>query len=98
MDATTTLMLRSIDRNFVEKLKERTQETSGSKAFISAATSFLNNVDRTALQLREQRIVELEGELYRLKHLLLHKKEVFQKLTALCIQVAEIAGQDELFR
>ncbi|MDN4500107.1 hypothetical protein QYE73_22730 [Pseudomonas mosselii] len=91
----TTIALRSLDRAFVDMVRVRTGESSGSKAFIEAAHQFLQQGIR--IEELVTRVQELDAEVLRLYMQLQNKKLVFEQLAPLCIQVAEIAGQAELF-
>lgn len=83
-----TLTIRDLDDQLVERLKEFTREATASKALVAAA--------RMALDLARELDAErkLVEKWYTRAHVQQHTLE---QLLPLCTQVAELAGQGDMF-
>lgn len=87
-ESTTILTLRGTPFALINAAKRLTGETTGNKAFLAAVVQ----LDRLTDQLADER-----AENQRLRDNLQRSQSLLQRLAPLCIQVAEVAGQKDLF-
>ena len=78
--STSDILLRNLDRSYVDTLREKTGQNAGSKAFIEAADRYLKQL----------------GEIKRLESQNRRLGELLERLVPLCNQVIEIAGRESL--
>lgn len=84
----STIILRSLDKDFVDQVRDATGESTGSKAFQAAAKRLLQQLSY---------VEELEAETRRLRMLLNAKRTIFRRLVPLCTLVVQISGEDDQF-
>lgn len=87
-DSTKLLTLRNVPLELVRNARIITGKGTGSQAFIAGIQLLIQNQERLAHQ--EVLIAKLRADVRRSRVLL-------RELAPLCIQVAEIAGQEDLF-
>ncbi|RMN13951.1 hypothetical protein [Pseudomonas syringae group genomosp. 3] len=87
-EATTILTLRGTPFALINAAKRLTGETTGNKAFLAAVVQ----LDRLTAELADER-----DENKRLRDNLRRSQSLLNQLAPLCIQVAEVAGQKDLF-
>lgn len=85
---TTTLTLRSTPFALINAAKRLTGEATGNKAFLAGIAQLDKLTDQLADEREENR---------RLRENLRRSQSLLQQLAPLCIQVAEVAGQKDLF-
>ncbi|MDU8540430.1 hypothetical protein [Pseudomonas syringae] len=85
---TTTLTLRNTPFALINAAKRLTGETTGNKAFQAGIVLLDQMNDKLAYEREENR---------RLRENLRRSQSLLQQLAPLCIQVAEVAGQKDLF-
>jgi len=85
---TTTLTLRSTPFALINAAKRLTGETTGNKAFLAGIVQ----LDKLTDQLAEER-----EENKRLRDNLRKSQHLLEQLAPLCLQVAQVAGQKDLF-
>lgn len=87
-DDTTTLTLRNTPYALIHAAKRITGETTANKAFLAGIVHLDKLTDLLADEREENR---------RLRENLRRSQSLLQQLAPLCIQVAEVAGQKDLF-
>lgn len=87
-DSTKLLTLRNVPLELVRNARIITGKGTGSQAFIAGIQLLIQNQEQLAQQ--EVLIAKLRADVRRSRVLL-------RELAPLCIQVAEIAGQEDLF-
>lgn len=85
---TTTLTLRDTPYTLIQTAKRLTGKATGSQAFLAG----IAKLDELSDQVADQR-----EEIRRLRENLRRSQTLLQQLAPLCIQVAEVAGQKDLF-
>ena len=85
---TTTLTLRDTPYALIQTAKRLTGKATGSQAFLAG----IAKLDELSDQVADQR-----EEIRRLRENLRRSQTLLQQLAPLCIQVAEVAGQKDLF-
>lgn len=86
--STTTLTLRSTPYALIHIAKRITGEATANKAFLAGIAQLDKLTDQLADEREENR---------RLRENLRRSQSLLQQLAPLCIQVAEVAGQKDLF-
>lgn len=87
-ESTTILTLRGTPFTLINAAKRLTGETTGNKAFLAAVVQ---------LDLLTDQLADEREENKRLRDNLRRSHSLLQQLAPLCIQVAEVAGQKDLF-
>ncbi|WP_434598723.1 hypothetical protein M1D58_27310 (plasmid) [Pseudomonas sp. R4-76] len=82
------IQIRQIDDALVAQVKKLTGKGSGSQALIAAAELVIT---------QEARIASMQDENARLRERLARMNRLVKELAPLCVQVAEVAGQQDLF-
>lgn len=85
---TTTLTLRDTPYTLIHTAKRITGKATGSQAFLAG----IGKLDELTDQVTDQR-----EEIRRLRENLRRSQMLLQQLAPLCLQVAEVAGQKDLF-
>jgi hypothetical protein len=85
---TTTLTLRDTPYTLIQTAKRLTGKATGSQAFLAGIAKLDELTDQ---------VEDLREEIRRLRENLRRSQTLLQQLAPLCIQVAEVAGQKDLF-
>lgn len=88
MSDTKLLTLREVPVELVHEARRLTGKGTGSQAFIAAVSQLSKLTDRCS---------EQEDQIRKLKEDLRRSRLLLQQLAPLCVQVAELAGQKDLF-
>jgi hypothetical protein len=88
MSGTKLLTLRDVPVELVHEARRLTGKGTGSQAFIAAVSQLSKLTDHSSIQ--DDQIRKLKEDLRRSRYLL-------QQLAPLCVQVAEMAGQKDVF-
>lgn len=88
MSDTKILTLRDVPVELVHEAKRLTGKGTGSQAFI-AGISQLSKLN--------ERVFEQDEQIRKLREDLRRSRYLLQQLAPLCVQVAELAGQKDLF-